>query len=390
MSTLRVLHVMPSVSPKHGGPSAALPLFVRSLVPYDVKVTIATTDDDGPGGRLNVPLQQIVPGRDNTDAIYFRKSTEFYKMSPTLARWLDRQVADYDAVHIHALFSFSSFAAARAARRARVPYIVRPLGVLNEWGMQNRRRLVKRWSLKMIELPILREAAAIHYTAEAERREAAAAHPEIASFRSVVIPIPIEPGQPSDPSLFYDRFSSAAQRRIILFLSRLDPKKGIELLLTAFREVRDEFPDALLVVAGSGEKTYVESLRQKARDLGCDRDVLWTGFIAGEEKTALLAAASLFVLPSYSENFGIAAAEALAAGIPSILSEHVAIADDAADAGAALIVPCEAGVIAKGMRQLLSDAASRDRLGVQGRALIRERFSLEAVGAQLFELYQSI
>ena len=389
MSTLRVLHVIPSVSPKQGGPSIAIPLFARALAPYDLEITIATTDDDGPGGRLDIPLERVVPGPGKANYIYFRKSTEFYKVSRTLVKWLNRSVADYDVVHIHALFSFSSFAAARAARRARVPYVVRPLGVLNEWGMQNRRRLVKRWSLKMIELPILRGASAIHYTAEAERREAATAHPEIASFRSVVIPIPIEPGQPSDPSRFYDRFPVAAQRRVILFLSRLDPKKGVELLLAAFREIRDEFPDALLVVAGSGEKTYGESLRQKANDLGCDRDVLWTGFIAGEEKAALLAAASLFVLPSYSENFGIAAAEALAVGIPSILSEHVAIAHDAAAAGAALIVPCQAGDIAKGMRELLSDGAWRERLGVQSRALIRERFSLEAVGAQLMELYQS-
>ena len=390
MSTLRLLHVIPSVSPKHGGPSVALPLFLRSLAPYDVKVTIATTDDDGPGGRLNVPLEQMVPGPDKTDSIYFRRSTEFYKTSRTMARWLDTHVTDYDAVHIHALFSFSSFAAARAARRAAVPYVVRPLGVLNEWGMRNRRRWLKRWSLRMIELPILRHAAAIHYTAEAEQREAAAAHPDIASLRSVVIPIPLDVGQRSEPSRFYDRFPATAQRRIVLFLSRLDPKKGVELLISAFQKIRAKFPDALLVIAGSGEQAYVESLRQKTRELGCERDVLWTGFIEGEEKSALFAAATLFVLPSYSENFGIAAAEALAAGVPSILSEQVAIAQDAAAAQAAITVPCEVEAIAKAMGQLLDDSALRERLSRQSRALMKERFSLETIGSQLLDLYQSL
>ena len=262
---LRVLHVIPSVSPKHGGPSVALPLFARALARQNVKVTIATTDDDGPGARLDVPLDEVISRPGEPDYIYFRKNTEFYKISRTMARWLRHHVADYDIVHIHALFSFSSFAAARAARRARVPYIVRPLGVLNEWGMENRRRFLKQWSLKIVELPILRGAAAIHYTAGAERREAAAAHPEIVSLRSVVIPIPIAVVPGGEAAQVHKRFSVTASRRIILFLSRLHPKKGIELLLSAFQEIRGEFPDALLVVAGSGEENYVHSLRQKAR-----------------------------------------------------------------------------------------------------------------------------
>ena len=390
MTTVRVLHVIPSVSPKHGGPSVALPLFARALARHNVGVTIATTDDDGPGARLVVPLNEIVSAPGEPDCIYFRRNTEFYKTSWTMARWLRRHVADYDVVHIHALFSFSSFAAARAARQARLPYIVRPLGVLNEWGMENRRRFLKQWSLKIVELPILRGAAAIHYTAEAERREAAAAHPEIASLRSVIIPIPIEVGQRGDAAHFHARFAVAANRRIILFLSRLHPKKGIELLLSAFREIRGEFPDALLVMAGSGEESYVETLRQKARELGGDGHVLWPGFVAGEDKAALLAAATLFVLPSFSENFGIAAAEALAAGVPSILSEHVAIAQDTASADAALVVPCGIAAIAEAMRQLLRDKALRDRLGVQGRALIEKRFSPDAIGKQLDELYGSV
>src|SRR5256714_2353929 len=248
--SLRVLHVIPSVSPTQGGPSFALPLFTSAIAQQGATVTVATTDDDRPGSRLDVPLNEFVPGKGGATYIYFRKNTEFYKISRGLGRWLRRHVGEYDVVHIHALFSFASFAAARAARRAGVPYIVRPLGVLNRWGLENRRRFVKRWSLKTIELPILRGAAAIHYTAEAERTEAAAAHPDIASLRSAVIPIPVEPTPSTRAMDIQTRFPITAGRRVILFLSRLDRKKGIELLLSAFQELRQEFPDALLVIAG--------------------------------------------------------------------------------------------------------------------------------------------
>jgi glycosyltransferase involved in cell wall biosynthesis len=388
--SLRILHVIPSVSPWHGGPSFALPLFTNAITRQGAEVTVATTDDDGRGARLNVPLGEFVSGPGDARCIYFRKNTETYKVSLGLAQWLQRHVADYDAVHVHALFSFSSYAAARAARRGGVPYIVRPLGVLNRWSLENRRRLLKQWSLRLIELPILRGAAAIHYTAKAEQEEAASAHLDVAAIRSSIIPIPVEPAPVFDSSEAGKRFPVAAGRRVILFLSRLHVKKGIELLLPAFAQIHSEFPDALLVVAGSGEPAYVETLREKARALGCERDVFWPGFVAGDDKSALLVMATLFVLPSFSENFGIAAAEALAAGVPSILSDQVAIARDAASENAAVIVPCDTAALAAAMRQLLTDNARREELRQRGPAFIKNHFSPDAVGRELIALYQSV
>lgn len=340
--------------------------------------------------RLEVPLGKVVSRTGEPDSIFFRKNTEFYKASWPLRRWLRRQVGDFDVVHIHALFSFSSWAAARAARHARVPYVVRPLGVLNTWGMENRRRFLKRWSLSLVELPILRGAAAIHYTAEAEAREAALAHPEIASLRSVIIPIPIESPQTSDRGLFYGRFPSAAGRPLVLFLSRLDPKKGLELLLEAYQEVRRTIPEALLVIAGAGEPEYVSSLRQKARELVGEEDVIWTGFVEGEEKAALFAAATVFVLPSYSENFGVAAAEALAAGIPVLLSDRVGVAEDVRAAEAGMVVECTAGAIGTALRQLLTDTSLREALSEKGRRFADERYSSDRVGRELKRLYESV
>ena len=387
---MKVLHVIPSVSPKHGGPSAALPAMARALIAQGVEVTIATTDDDGRGCRLHVPIGTLTNDVDGVQRIHFRKSTEFYKVSLGLGRWLRRSVSEFDVVHVHALFSYPSVAAARAAKAADVPYVVRALGVLNRWGMENRRRMVKHWSLRFVEMPVLRSASMIHYTANAERREAAEAHPEIAEMKSIVIPLPVElPGmeQTASPAA-----ADGAVRGgpVILFLSRIDPKKGVELLLRAFEEIQREVADAVLMLAGDGEREYIDGLKKEVDRLGIGHSVIWAGFLAGELKASALRGATVFVLPSYSENFGIAAAEALAAGVPSILSENVAVADYAKAADAALVVPCEDGAIAAALRQLLAEEELRVHLASNGRNLVRNKFSSEAVGRSLRELYEEL
>jgi glycosyltransferase involved in cell wall biosynthesis len=386
---MKVLHVIPSLSVKEGGPSLALPVMARALGQQGIEVTIATTDDDGRGKRLTVAL-----GRNTIDDqwihyIYFRKNTEFYKFSFQLTRWLLRHVADFEVVHIHALFSYSSVVAGFVARSRQIPYIIRPLGVLNQWGVKNRRRILKRLSLRWIELPILRSASAIHYTSQAEQLEASLAHPGIASLPSAVIPLAIEAVNPSaDSAGFYAKFPEASGRPIVLFLSRLDRKKGLELLLEAFARVCSSVDRSLLVIAGEGTPGYTASLRARADALNLSRDIIWAGFLSGDEKTAAFAAATIFVLPSFSENFGFAALEALAAGVPVILSDQVALSDEIRDADAGLVAPCEAEPLAEKIITLLLDPKLRRRFGTNSRRLVQKRFSMEAVGRALKDLYQ--
>ena len=388
-SLMKVLHVIPSLSTKHGGPSFALPLMARSLVAQGVQVDIATTDDDGPGCRLNVPLGRRTEC-DQYGVFYFRKQTEFYKCSLPLRRWLAGNVRDYDLVHIHALFSFASGAAARCARRRGVPYLIRPLGVLNRWGMQTRRPWLKAWSFRFIEKPILRHAAAVHYTSQAERMELEETG---IKTKAAVIPLGIDltpfeklPG----PERFLTRWPQASGREIVLFLSRLDPKKGLDLLLPAFVALKQQRPKALLIVAGDGREDYTRSVRELAVKLGLDREIIWTGHLAGEEKLSTLAAAQVFVLPSYSENFGIAAVEALAAGLPCIVAEGVAVSEDIRKHDAGLVVKTEVQPLFEAMTRLLSDAVLRARISANAKRLAKEQFSLEAMGASLKRLYQEI
>lgn len=386
---LKVLHVIPSLSPTAGGPSVAVPLMAQGLVRAGITVDVATTDDDGPGCRVDAP-HGIRLVREGYGLYYFRKQIEFYKYSWPFSRWIKERVRDYDLVHVHALFSYTSNAALRQARLQRIPTVIRPLGVLGRWGMQNRHRLLKRLSFSVIELPNLRSAAAMHYTSRAEQLEAeeagATAHPEVIPLGIDVATFASLP----DRGVFLRQFPSATGRPLILFLSRLDPKKGLDLLFPAFVQVRHTNPDAMLVVAGKGDEQFMDRLRAEAARLGIANEVIWTGFLSGAEKLAALAAATVYVLPSYSENFGVALVEAMAAGLPCVTTQTVAISEDISERQAGLVVAPQVGPLASALTLLLGDADLRGRIASRARQLAGERFSSAAMADALIRLYRRV
>lgn len=358
----------------------------QCLLAQDVTVETATTDDDGPG-RRNGKVCGLALGEGGVIRRYFRKRLEFYKVSPGFARWIFGNVRAYDLVHIHALFSFTSAVAAWAARWAGIPYVVRPLGTLNRYGVEQRRPWLKRLSLKLIEGPILRHAAAVHFTADVELHEAQAL---AVRMRGVVIPLGIESVAQGNASAFLARYPALKNRQVLLFLSRLDPKKNVEGLLRAFKLCRATLPELYLVIAGDGETAYVAGSKKLADELSVSDRVVWLGHVAGEQKADALAAAQLFVLPSFSENFGIAAAEALLAGLPCVLGEGVAIADEVAQAGAGLTTAPDPEAIAQALQTVLLDENRRAEMGRCAEALAKERYSLAAMGASLHALYSKI
>ena len=167
-------------------------------------------------------------------------------------------------------------------------------------------------------------------------------------------------------------------------------KKNLEGLLQAFAEVSPAFPAVRLLVAGDGDQAYLAQLQALAASLGLGDRVAWAGHVEGELKASALAGAMAFVLPSFSENFGIAAAEALMAGLPCVLGHGVAIAGDVAAAGAGLAVEPDAASVAMALRQVLGDEAGRAEMGAAASALARERYSAEAMGKNLVRLYSEI
>lgn len=387
---MRILHVIPSLSPTSGGPSFALPAMARALSGFDVHVTAATTDDDGRGKHLSgITLGQLNP-KEGWDVLYFRKQTEFYKASLPLVDWLRCHVRQFDAVHVHAVFSFASLAAGRAAAAAGVPYVVRPLGVLNRWGMENRRRFVKALSFRLFDLPMLRKASAMHYTSRMEMEDASRF-----GLKNLQRVIPI--GMDLSPfdslpqrEVFSARFSETASSRNILFLSRVDEKKGIDLLLEAFARIATQRPDIRLVICGSGDTSLTAKLQSQAASLGIVPRVTWAGQVAGELRLAAFSAAEMFVLPSHSENFGIALLEAMAAGLPCVSTDQVALALDAVRDKAVVLADRNPGAIAAKMEALLDSPQDRQRLGQSARILSHSEYSLPAMGKALHDMYREI
>lgn len=360
----------------------------KGLVQAGVQVDVATTDDDGPN-RAVVPLGSATV-EDGVQYHYFPRQVRFYTFSWSLTRWLRQHVKDYDLVHIHALFSYAAIPAAYFANRAGVPYIVRPLGVLNRWGMKNRRAWLKKLSLRIIERRIIEAAAVMHYTSEQERVEAA----ELGiTQRSVVIPNPVE--IPGDLEMlkrgeFRKGFHVHSNRLVVLFLSRLDPKKGLDILLPAFALVVKTFPNIALVLAGDGEPEFVESLKKETVRLKIGSQVVWAGFLNGDEKWQALMDADLFVLPSYSENFGISVVEAMACGLPVIVTDQVAIHREIAQANAGFVSACEIDQIARSLLKVVTSDALRKTMSVNATRVVQKQFATSEIVLRLTAAYRAL
>lgn len=377
----RVLHVIPAVAPRYGGPSRVVLGMCRALNERGIDTVIATTDADGEG-RLAVQLDTPVSFNGISTVFFRRQWSERFKYSRSMATWLDRHVREFDAVHIHAVFSHVCLTAARASRRHGVPYIVRPLGSLDPWSLRQR-RLAKWLLLRMSVARTLRGAAFVHYTSDEERRLAEAG---LRIGRGAVVPLGI------DPELLDEAHSEAGRKApYVLALGRVHEKKGLELLIDAFLDVahRHELQRWRLVIAGDGEPRYIAGLRMRAaRNEGRER-VVFSGWLHGPARLAALRGADLVASPSYQENFGLSIVEALACRVPVLVSPHVNLAAEIEAAGAGWIVPLEHAALVASLRDAMRDGDERMRRGRAGRALVCRRFTWSAVGEQLLAMYRA-
>lgn len=380
---MKILHVIPSLAAADGGPSHAILMMEQALLAQGVDVETATTcfkpDNGGTGNADVVPAAD-----DQIKRRYFSRNTNPYKVSIPFARWIFLHARDYDLIHIHALFSFTTTVTAIAARRAGVAYVLRPLGTLSQYGVTKRRPWLKRLSLALIERRFLHSAAAVHFTSSFEQREAESLG---LSMRSVVIPLAVPPAAAVADNVLSMRFPELQGRQYVLYLSRLDPKKNVEGLLAAISQCSAALPEVRWLIAGQGAPDYAAQLRALATELGVADRVIWAGHIDGESKTAALAGAGLFVLPSFSENFGIAAAEALVAGVPCVLGRGVAIADELARAGAALSIDTDPASIAEAMIRVAKDDKLRANMSLNAKSYAQQHFSISAMGRDLVKLY---
>ncbi len=385
---MKVLHVLASVGPLRGGPGFVLRSMATGLAERGLQIDVVTTNDNGPE-RLDVPLF-VARREEGVTYRYFPRQSRLYTISFPLAIWLWKNVRSYDLIHIHAVFTFASTVTAWIARLRKIPYVVRPLGILNQWGLNNNRPLLKKLSLWAIDRRILEHAALIHYTSDSERAEAQKVG--ICS-PCVIIPNPVDTDLGDrDRYLgkFRVRYPKLANRQLVIFLSRIAEKKGIDLLISAFSVLVRSLPGTALVIAGSGDRELIDRLKAQVRDAGLTEYVHWVGFVQGEEKNQLLADGDVFVLPSHSENFGVAVIEALALRLPVIVSDQVGIHDQISEYGAGIVIPCEVGALAKAMAEILSRPRLSEEMRSNTSKLLTDRFSRQRVLDLLMKTYGAI
>jgi glycosyltransferase involved in cell wall biosynthesis len=384
---MRLLHVIPSVSKLDGGPSNAIWQMIDSirLADEEIEITVLTSNHGAADEIKDLQAKYESNARLKLQVVSL--TTIPYKVSLRGAAWLLRNVVRFDVVHSHAMFSFLPLFACFVARIRRVPYIMRPLGTLNSYGLTRRRPIAKRLSMAVIEKPLLRRASSVHCTSDAEVGDVRAL---CLLAETAVIPLAVPRFvRPREEAI--SAFVGAHRGKFaVLFLSRLDPKKNVECLLEAFALVRKSDRGIVLIIAGDGDPNYVALLRRKADALSLPADIIWTGHIEGERKAAAFSAANLFVLPSHSENFGVAAAEALSAGLPCVLSNGVAISQQVSAYGAGIAVDPNAQALAQAITKFKENPRLRTEASAAALRLAEEVFSSEAIGARLLALYRRV
>jgi glycosyltransferase involved in cell wall biosynthesis len=395
---MRVLQVIGGISPEWVGPATAVLGMSSALAGQGHQVTIFTTNIRGRGdfrshpkrtGFLDVPLNVPV-SRDGVEIWHFAVDwPSWWATSWAMARALSSAIKRFDIVHIHSIYLFSTTATALYCWRARVPYLIAPHGMLDPLR-RNRRRLGKVLYHALLERRNLDRAGAIHYTCEGEKRAAASMN---LRAPSTVIPLGITLLQYKDlPSrgAFRVVHPNIGDKKIVLFLGRICFQKGLDLLATAFAELVQTRNDLHLVIAGPDSEDYGSTVRRLLDEKGGLTHTTFPGLLVGQEKLAALRDADLWVLPSRTDSFPIGAVEAMACGLPLVVTDRVHLWPEIQDAGAGLVVAPEIKELREAISSLVDDEGLRARLGQNARRLAVERFDWDRVVPQLLEVYRRV
>jgi glycosyltransferase involved in cell wall biosynthesis len=388
---MKILQIIPSISLVYGGPSQMVQGLSAALAAEGIDVTILTTNANGDAGQppLDVPIGKPI-AQDGYQIIYFPCSPfRRYKFSLGLLRWLAKHARDYDLAHIHAIFSPVCTAAATIARSQKLPYILRPLGTLDPSDLRKKKQLKQLYGL-LLEKPNLAGAAGIHFTTEEECKISERFGTQT---KDLVIPLGVNLPENLPPlGQARQQFGIPASLPLLLFMSRIDLKKGLDLLFPALEALLKEGLPFHFVLAGSNpqDPDYEKQIRESVQTSELSSCSTVTGFVSGDFKLALLQDADIFVLPSYYENFGLAVAEAMAAGVPVVISDRVYIWQDVQDAGAGWVCSTEVESLTETLRSALKTVEERKLRGSNARKLVIERYSWSAIAKQTIAAYQSI
>lgn len=331
-SFMRILHVIASVDPRSGGPIEGVIRQAQSREESQTALThVASLDDPGAPWVKSCPVKTFALGSPSPRMQPFRRYIPWlrYGYTPHFAPWLRRHARDYDVVVVNGLWNYSALGARRALAGSDMPYVVFTHGMLDPWFKATYpvKHLAKQVFWWFSEGPLLANARAVLFTTEEERQLARNAFWPYSITERVVGygTADVEGDASAQVRTFRDALPSLGNRRFLLFLSRIHPKKGCDLLIDAFAHAAAKHPDIDLVMAGPDQTGWQHELQKRARALGVADRVHWPGMLGGDVKWGAYRACEAFVLPSHQENFGIVVAEAMAAGKPVLITNKVNI-----------------------------------------------------------------
>ncbi len=376
---MRILHAIDSCDPTAGGVAEAVARLSEALCELGATSGILCGNDPRSPFLRDLPegVHAVGPSRRGS-----------YGYAPAMLPWLREHRDEQDAFVVHGLWQYPGVAVRKALRGSARPYYFYPHGMLDPWFKQAYplKHLKKALFWKLTQAKILRDARSVCFTTEEERRLAQNTFSPYRCRETVVGLGSVEPtGDPNaQTETFHQRFPKTRGRRNILFLARIHPKKGADLLLRAFAETAGS--NDLLVLAGPCEdEVYARKLRELAA--GCEENVLWTGMIEGDCKWGALRAAEALALPSHQENFGIVVAEALAVGTPVLISDKVNLWREVKEDGAGLVAPDDLDGTRRLLRQARETGLNEER--AKARACFTKRFSIRRGAANLLALIES-
>ena len=384
---MKILMVIPAVGNVYGGPTKIVLELAQAVGNLGHDVDIVTTPANG-STNLDVPLYKWIDEKNYRIQYFNYWDIADYKISLSLTKWLFQHVTDYDLVHTNAVFSYPVLPAHWACQFHRVPYIMTPHGMLEPWAMSYKAEK-KRLYYDLIEKPALKKAAAIQITGS----------PEAKSIKSYGIETPMifvangihrhDCETLANPEVFYQEFPYTRNKTLIIFLARIDPKKGLDLLAKAFSQVYAQFPQSHVIIAGPDNTGFLPTVQNYFAEAGCLEAVTFTGMLTGAIKYAALAAARVYVAPSYSEGFSMSVLEGMAAGLPCVITTGCNF-PEAGSANAAYIVKVDAKEIAQQLIYCLTNPQLATETGDRARRLIMQQYTWERIAINLQNAYEAI
>ncbi len=364
------------------------------LVKNAMDITVYTTNI-GLAGKVETNKEILV---DGVKVWYFDLTWKGWQYSRALHKALKTNIKNFDIVHITSTFLAASYLGARYAKKSNVPYIISPRGNLMIIPLIMRSFFKKKIYLKLFEKRNLKNASLIHFTTRAEKQEYL--NQNLPLKNSIVIPNGLDPEEFGKETVgknkinFRERFGISSDKKIVLSLGRINWKKGFTTLIPAFAEVIKKEPNTVLVIAGEddGYKNKVEKLIDKCN---ISRSVIFTGSILSENRIAAFRDSDVFVLPSYSENFGMVFIESMAAGTAVIGTAEVGIAPSIQEVRAGIIIErrtYEEGVeeCKNSILKILQNPQEAKAMGERGRKLVEEKFMMPKIAKEWVDTYNSL